>query len=105
MEKEIYLVKEYIGLKEMYKVVRETDCFYFVQYNDVCEQKISKKTMRTSSGSCMIHWKIATEKDIEYFLKRKILNEAKRKMYDIRAEKITIQQAQTLRDIINSLEI
>lgn len=105
MEKEIYLISKNYNTKIMYKVSRETNCFYFIKYNNVCEQKIPKKTMRTGSGYDTTHWRIATEEDMEYFLKIRILNDVKRKMRDIQAEKITIQQAQKLRDIINSLEV
>lgn len=101
MEKEIYLVSEGT-IKTIYKVTRETKCFYFVRYNDKCEQKIPKKTMKTGSNWCTVNWHVATEKDLEFFLKRRIILEIQTCISKMLADlnSITLDQAKKIKNCI-----
>lgn len=101
MEKEIYLVSEG-NIKIIHKVTRETKCFYFVRYNADWEQKISKKTMKTGRGWYTVKWYVATEKDLEFLLKRRIILEIQtcvsKMVSDLNS--ITLDQARKIKNCI-----
>lgn len=59
----IYLKHDYMGGFSIYKVDRETECFYFVRFNERCEEKIPKKKLENEG--LWNGWRIATESDLE----------------------------------------
>lgn len=76
-----YLITEgYNAIKRLYSVAKETDKSYIVRINDRVTQIIPKRTMRTGTGYNVTFWKVATDSDIEEFIKVKYLNKIKNKL-------------------------
>jgi hypothetical protein len=73
----IYLRRDYIGGFSIYKVERETECFYFVRFNERYEEKIPKKKLEGEYG-WWNGWRIATESDIEQYRKANLIYKIKK---------------------------
>ena len=96
-----YLAKDMRGETFIFKVSRETKCFYFVRFNEVFEEKIPKKTMRTGSGYYTQYWRIATEEDIKKFKFDRLLNKVVKDLQSEKASKLSFDDLYKLDLLLN----
>ena len=96
-----YLANDSCGKTGLYKVSRETKCFYFIRFSDVFEEKIPKKTMKTGSGYYTQYWRIATEEDIKKVKFDRLLNKVVKDIQSEKAAKLSFDDLYKLDLLLN----
>lgn len=97
----IYLKKEYsYGSKfSIYKVERETNCFYVVKLSETCEEKIPKKKLEGEHG-WWNNWRIATQADIEQKQKENLVYKVRKLIDKTNLERWSVEKLNELIDFI-----
>ena len=95
----IYLRHDYIGGFSIHKVERETECFYFVRFNEKYEEKIPKKKLEGEHG-WWNGWQIATESDIKQEQKKKLVYKVRKLIDKTNLERWSVEKLNELIDFI-----
>lgn len=94
----IYLRHANMGRFSIYKVERETECFYFVRFNEKCEERIPKKKLEKEGW--WNGWRIATQADIEQKQKENLVYKVRKLIDKTNLERWSVEKLNELIDFI-----